>query len=365
MQLGYTVGSRPTSSLLFARSDRARQEVTRREIESQKSYYTTNNTMKETTTHSKFHEHPTEKEIERAGQNQHSSEAKPRPIDKTDRLAEFNALQENNADLNVRQLWRLLQEVYAAKQATKEIQEARVFNQYLLTNLGEQTVRYEELFSKVLEGALDCHAVATEQLGAVQWADALHKFSMVFDLEAYESIVQKNLPASITRIAEARAEAHKLALAEPLVERVRLAYLYVYAGEHELAYEIIEEAANVSVSERALEIPKIAKLYEGVKALRDIAKLGLEPLCLDILFNECDLDQDGYITRSDLDTATRGQRQVPRAVYKFLNRNFEAIRKCKSHDTQPARNDAITREMLCEHMSSEWLYDEFKNLMCA
>lgn len=284
---------------------------------------------------------------------------------RADKVIEFTAQQEYSDDINVRQLWRLLQEVYAAKQASKDILEAQVFNQYLLSNLGEQTVRYERLFGKVIDGALDCHALATEQMGAVQWADALNKLSMVFDLEVYETIVKKNVPPSVARIAETRAEAHKLALAEPLVERIRLAYLYVYAGEHELAHEVIEDAANVSISERALEIPRVARLCEGVKALRDIAKMVFEPYCIQILFEECDVDQDGFITRSDLESAARGHRHVPRSVYKFLNRHFDAILKCKPHGESPAKPHAINRQMLTEHMASDWLYDEFKILMCS
>lgn len=238
---------------------------------------------------------------------------------------------------------------------------AHTLNSYLLNQIGHQTQRYEQQFEALLNGDNTYDSLVSSQKCAVKWADMLDQDGLTSGLSTYEKMTtQNNVTAEIACSAAHSLEMHRMALAEPLVERIRLAYLFVFSGNLSDAYEAINEAADLVVAEPALKIEHIADIVHGVQILRDLIKLAQEAHCVCLLFDECDSDRDGRITRENLvNAALRRSCEIPATVLAFLKQNFESICACQSDD-QPA----ITMTNLDLFMRrSNWLYSAFKDLL--
>lgn len=218
---------------------------------------------------------------------------------------------------------------------------AQAVNRYLLHQIGEQTRNYETLFERVLKGEKGFNALVNAQKNAILWADMLNQPALIQDLQMYEST-----GASQSVIS------HRMALAEPLVERIRLAYLFVFSANCEFAKKAIEEAACIEVPYQALLVQRVAEIFEGTKTLRDLMTLAQEDQCVEILFQECDMDRDGLITAYDLELAKGRDCGVPHGILSFLQTKSEVF------------GSAINRAELKAYLRSNWLYDAFKQLIC-
>lgn len=218
---------------------------------------------------------------------------------------------------------------------------AQAVNRYLLHQISEQTRHYESLFERVLKGEKGFSALVNAQKNAILWADMLSQPALIQDLQMCESSGVSN-----------SAMSYRMALAEPLVERIRLAYLFVFSGNLELAKKAIEDAASVEVPQQALHVLRVAEIFNGIKTLRDLMTLAQEAQCIEILFQACDTDRDGLITAYDLEVAKGRDCGVPRGVLSFLQTKSDVF------------GSAINRSELKAYLSSNWLYDAFKQLIC-
>lgn len=229
---------------------------------------------------------------------------------------------------------------------------AQAVNRYLLKQIGEQTRNYETLFERVLSGEQGFDGLVAAQRNAILWADLLNQQALACDLVRYESIagLPHLHPADACRARE-NVRSHRMALAEPLVERIRLAYLFVYSGDFEKAKHAIDDAAAQEVPWQALMVSRVTEIFEGIKTLRDILKLQ-SAVCIEILFQECDSDRDGLITPGDLEAAKGRNCEVPAGVLSFLQTKFDIF------------GSAINRAELKAFLHSDWLYSAFKELIC-
>lgn len=218
---------------------------------------------------------------------------------------------------------------------------AQAVNRYLLNQIGEQTRNYESLFERVLKGERGFDALVSAQQNAILWADMLNQPALLGDLKRHESMGEIR-----------NTQSHRMALAEPLVERIRLAYLFVFSGDLKHAKDAIEDAAEVEVPWQALQVARVKEIFDGIRTLRDLMKLACDPNCIELLFQECDLDRDGLITPFDLELAKGRGCQIPQGVLSFLQTKSDLF------------GSAINRAELKSYLSSNWLYGAFKELIC-
>lgn len=237
---------------------------------------------------------------------------------------------------------------------------AKTLNSFLLNQIGHQTVRYEQEFEALLNGEKTYESLVSSQKTAIAWADMLDRDALLRDLGSYEEIAQQNDITSEEACTAAHvAKSHRMALAEPLVERIRLAYLFVFSDSLEDAKRTIDEAADLQLAEPALEIEHIANISRGIKSLRDIIKLACDAYCVALLFEECDTNHDGRITSDDIANVLKRRRcEVPQAVLAFLQGHFDRICACDAQN-----QNAITVANLEKYMQSRWLYGAFKELV--
>ncbi len=236
-------------------------------------------------------------------------------------------------------------------------------NCFLLNQIAHQTQRYEQQFEALLNGEQIYEALVSSQKDAVNWADMIDQQSLLRDLKMYDDLAKREKTKSENGWSAAQiAHSHRMALAEPIVERIRLAYLFVHSMNFEQAYKTIEDAADVVVAPAALELEFINDISQAVHLLRDVIKLACDAYCVALLFEECDTNRDGGITRADLENATkRRQCEVPPTVLSFLQQYFYSICQEGSDFTR----HAITVDSLNAFMRSNWLCSAFKDLLIS
>lgn len=235
-------------------------------------------------------------------------------------------------------------------------------NTFLLNQIAYQTTRYEQQFEALLNGEQTYDELVCSQRHAVKWADMLDQQAILHNLKTCQQGQREHQHTNSENAHHAlhAARLQRMALAEPLVERIRLAYLFVFSSNFGDAYKAIDDAADVAVTPEALELEYVLVLFQGIQLLRDVIKLASNQYCVALLFEECDTNRDGTITLADLkNAAKRRQCEVPATVLTFLQRYFYTISCIDERSAQ----HAITAESLNAYMRSNWLYGAFKELL--